>query len=276
MSSDSFNIPRHWWGKIIGGFLGMFKGGLSGALIGALLGHMVDRFIASFTGVGNTQKAFFAALFSALGHLSKADGQVTDAEIRMVESLMTRMQISGDERQRAIRHFNLGKEEGFDLDAALNPFVQLSVVRQDLRQMFMEILVEAAFSSGGISNEEHAVLLRVARALRIPGHLFTAMLNARGPAGNYGPGGAYQQSGGGRRASNSVSGTIDQAYAKLGLTAKASDSDIKKAYRKLVSQYHPDKLVSRGLPEEMMEIAKTRVREINTAYDQVKQARGFK
>jgi DnaJ like chaperone protein len=51
---------------------------------------------------------------------------------------------------------------------------------------------------------------------------------------------------------------------------------VKKAYRKLVSQYHPDKLVSRGLPEEMMEMAKTRVREINKAYEHIKQARGIK
>ena len=273
MSSNSFNIPRHWWGKIIGGVLGLFKGGLSGALIGAFLGHMVDRFIGGIAGVGNTQKAFFGALFSALGHLSKADGTVTDTEIRMVESLMARMQISGEERQRAIRHFNLGKEDGFDLEAALEPFVQLSVMRQDLRQMFMEILVEAAFSSGRISQAEHAILLKVAHALKIPGAMFSAMLNARGPAGNYGPDSSGNT---GRRASLNKTGTIDQAYAKLGLTPKATDSEIKRAYRKLVSQYHPDKLVSRGLPEEMMDMAKTRVREINTAYDQVKQTRGFK
>ena len=70
--------------------------------------------------------------------------------------------------------------------------------------------------------------------------------------------------------------TIDQAYAKLGLQSSASDSEVKKAYRRLVSQYHPDKLVSHGLPEEMMEMAKVRVREVNRAYDQIKQARGFK
>ena len=73
----------------------------------------------------------------------------------------------------------------------------------------------------------------------------------------------------------SVAG-LDQAYAQLGLTSKASDAEIKRAYRKLVSQYHPDKLVSHGLPEEMMEVAKNRVRDINTAYDRIKQARGFK
>jgi DnaJ like chaperone protein len=69
---------------------------------------------------------------------------------------------------------------------------------------------------------------------------------------------------------------LAQSYAKLGLKEGASDADVKRAYRKLVSQYHPDKLVSRGLPEEMMEVAKTRVREINTAYDQIKANRGFK
>ena len=140
--------------------------------------------------------------------------------------------------------------------------------------MFMEIVVEAAFSSGRITPAEHAVLLRVATDLRIPGQVFSAMLHARGAAGHQGSTGGGQRSG--PRGVNQAGVTLGQAYAQLGLTHEASDSEIKRAYRKLVSQYHPDKLVSRGLPEEMMEMAKTRVRDINTAYDQVKQARGFK
>jgi hypothetical protein len=71
MAGNSFAIPRHWWGKIIGGVLGLFKGGISGALIGALLGHMVDRFLAGIIGVSSTQKAFFDALFATLGHLAR-------------------------------------------------------------------------------------------------------------------------------------------------------------------------------------------------------------
>jgi DnaJ like chaperone protein len=281
MATKSFNIPRHWWGKIIGGLLGLFRGGLTGALFGVFLGHVIDRFLAGFTGVGTTKKTFFEALFSSLGYIAKADGQVTETEVRMVESLMQRMQITGEERQRAIRYFNQGKQEGFDLDAALHSFIQHSVVRQDLRLMFMEILVEAAFSSGRISQEEHAVLLRIARALRISGPVFAAMMQARGaPSGSYSQSsrgqGKYSQGRSYRARSNNTSGSLDQAYAQLGLSHKASDTEVKKAYRKLVSQYHPDKLVSRGLPEEMMTIAKTRVREINTAYDQIKQVRGFK
>ena len=268
---SSFTVPRHWWGKIIGGVLGLLKGGIGGAVIGAILGHLVDRFIAGIVGVGNTQKAFFDALFAALGHLSKADGRVTPNEIRMVETLMQRMQITGEDRQRAIRLFNQGKASGFDLEQAMQPFVQASMVRADLRQMFTEILVEAAFSSGDVSQAETDILVKVAKLLRIPGPVFAAMVNARGGVG----GRTYRQQGG-RQAPGRQVGSMDQAYAKLGLKSSASDAEVKKAYRKLVSQYHPDKLVSHGLPEEMMEIAKTRVREINTAYDQIKSARGFK
>ncbi|MCW8872198.1 MAG: co-chaperone DjlA [Xanthomonadales bacterium] len=275
MTAKSFKIPGHWWGKIIGGVIGLFRGGLTGAVIGALLGHMVDRFLAGIMGVGATQKAFFDALFGSLGHLAKADGRVTETEIRMVESLMQQMRISGEDRQRAIRLFNQGKQPEFDLQATLHPFVQHSMVRQDLRQMFMQIMVEAAFSSGSLTPAERDVLLRVASALRIPEQLFNAMLQARGPAWGAG-GGRYEPGAGAGRRPVQPMASLDQDYAQLGLTRKASDAEIKKAYRKLVGQYHPDKLVSRGLPEEMMEMAKTRVRDINTAYDRIKQARGFK
>jgi len=266
MTVESSGIPRHWWGKIIGALLGLFRGGLTGAVIGALFGHMVDRFIAGISGVGSTRDTFFQALFCALGHLSKADGLVTTAEIRMAEELMKRMQLSGDERQKAIRFFNIGKQPDFDLGAALKPFMQHAAMRFDLRQMFMETLVEAAFSSGRVTDAEQAVLLRVARDLRIPPQLFAAMVQSR-------RGGAWagQQTG-----SGVIRGSLDQAYAHLGLTPKATDSEVKRAFRKLVSQYHPDKLVSRGLPEEMEEMAKRRVMEINTAYEQIKKARGIK
>jgi DnaJ like chaperone protein len=274
MSANSFNVPRHWWGKIIGALIGLFRGGLLGALVGALLGHMVDRFLAGVLGVGATQQAFFDALFASLGHLGKADGQVTETEIRMVESLMQQMKISGADRQRAIRLFNRGKQADFELEVTLQPFVQHSVVRQDLRRMFLEILVEAAWSSGGVSPAEQAVLQRVAQALKIPAQVFAAMMQARGAArGAGGRGGGGGAGAGRRRVATAVS--LDQSYAQLGLTSEASDAEVKRAYRKLVSQYHPDKLVSRGLPEEMMEVAKNRVREINTAYDRIKQARGF-
>ncbi len=271
MNKSSFHVPRNWWGKIIGAVIGLFRGGISGALIGALVGHIVDRIIDSLVGAGSTQEAFFRALFATLGHLSKADGRVTRNEIRVAEILMQRMQIRGEERKRAIAFFNEGKKVSFSLEGALRPLMQHSMVRPDLRQMFMEIVVDAAFADGQISVAERNVLARVATLLRIPGHLFTAMLQARQFGYTQDPG---EQAGSRRTAATQQ--PLAQAYAKLGLQENASDSEVKRAYRKLMSQYHPDKLISRGLPEQMMEVAKTRVREINTAYEQIKKIRGFK
>ena len=102
MPADSFNIPRHWWGKIIGGLIGLFRGSLTGAVLGALLGHFVDRFLAGIIGVGATQKAFFDALFSTLGHLAKADGRISRQEIEHTEKLFVQMGLSGEQRRRAI------------------------------------------------------------------------------------------------------------------------------------------------------------------------------
>jgi DnaJ like chaperone protein len=273
MNGANFNPGKFFWGKLVGGILGLLRGGISGAVLGALLGHFVDRFLQGISGVQNTQEAFFQALFCSLGYLSKADGRVSESEIRMVEALMQRMQIGGEERQKAIRFFNQGKQAGFDLHKALANFSRHSLARRDLRQMFMEIMVEAAFSSEGLTAPERKVLVEIARELHIPGSMLAAMLHARQTGGSY----SGSRPGGGQRAGAGVNrGSLPQAYAQLGLTSNASDADVKKAYRKLVSQYHPDKLVSRGLPEEMMEMAKTRVREINTAYEQIKQAKGIK
>jgi len=274
MNGLNFNLPRFFWGKLIGGILGLLRGGITGALLGALFGHFIDRFIQGIVGVQGTQEAFFQALFCSLGFLSKADGHVSESEIRMVENLMQRMQISGEDRQKAIRFFNQGKQPDFKLHDALSNFSRMSLARRDLRQMFMEIMVEAAFSSNGLTAPEQAVLEQVARELHIPASMLTAMLQARKAGRSYSAGG---QSGGGQRAGVGVQRvSLPQAYAQLGLTTSATDAEVKKAYRKLVSQYHPDKLVSRGLPEEMMEMAKTRVRDINTAYEQIKQAKGIK
>jgi len=267
MSNGGFpGIPRHWWGKIIGAFLGLLRGGLSGAILGAFIGHMLDRFIAGLRGGIGTRQVFFRALFSALGHLNKADGRVTEAEIKAAENLMQRLQLMPNERQFAIRAFNQGKEPGFRLEPALREFTQHTMLRHDLRQMFVEILLDGAAADGNISAAEQAVLARVCQGLHIPAEMLMAMLNARRVGA-----GQYRRQQSGRRVL-----PVEQAYASLGIRESATDADVKRAYRKLVAQYHPDKLISRGLPEEMMEKAKVRVREINAAYDRIKLSRGMK
>ena len=57
--------------------------------------------------------------------------------------------------------------------------------------------------------------------------------------------------------------------------ANASIEEIKKQYRKLVSEYHPDKIASKGLPEEFTKFANDKFREIKEAYEAIKEERGF-
>lgn len=268
MSDGGFKIPGHWWGKVIGTVIGLFRGGITGAIFGLFVGHLVDRFLGGLKGANRTRDAFFGAVFSTLGHISKADGRVTQAEIAAAEMLMRRLQLTEAERQHAIQFFQKGKADDFDLDATVKEFASYSVMRQELRIMFIELLLETALADGSFGEAEQAIMARVCALLHIPPGVFAAMLNAK-------TGGAQGSAGGYHQAGRSAT-PISQAYASLGLKQGASAAEVKKAYRKLVSQYHPDKLVSRNLPDEMIEMSKTRVREINAAYDQIKAATGIK
>ena len=65
-------------------------------------------------------------------------------------------------------------------------------------------------------------------------------------------------------------------YATLEIDRRATDKQIKQAYRRLINRNHPDKLVSRGLPEEMLNLAKERTTKIRAAYEQIRTERGFR
>ena len=268
MSKTGFKIPGHWWGKLLGGIIGLMRGGITGAVLGVLLGHLVDRFLSGLSGTNRSRDAFFHALFTTLGQISKADGRVTKVEIEAAENLMRRLQLTERERQSAIRFFQKGKQPNFDLHGTLQEFARHSKLRYELRIMFMELLLEAAVSDGKLSVGEDAILERVRTVLKIPINVFIAMLRAREAE----PQQQYQN----RKPAPQRGQTLAQAYASLGLTTEATAQQVKRAYRKLVSQYHPDKLMSQGLPDEVMEMAKRRVREINTAYDKIKLSREIK
>jgi len=267
-NNTGFKVPGHWWGKLIGGIIGLMRGGIVGAIFGVFLGHMVDRFLAGLGGVSRVRDAFFGAMFATLGHINKADGRVTKAEIAAAEELMRRLQLNEEERQRAIRLFQQGKQADFDLEATLREFARYSMMRHELRIMFIELLLEAAMADGTLSQAEESILQRACVELHIPVNVYAAIRRARADGGRTASG-HYQ-------AAPSQGQLLQQAYAELGLQAGASAQEVKRAYRKLVSQYHPDKLVSQGLPDEMMEMSKKRVREINAAYDRIKASAGIK
>jgi DnaJ like chaperone protein len=231
---------------------------------------MLDQMVSGLTGKERTRKLFFTALFGCLGRVNKADGRVTEKEIASAERLMQRLELNDEERGDAIRAFNRGKAADFDLEGELQQFISYTRVRPDLCQMFMEILLEGAALDGQISRAEQEVLVRAANAIQIPPAIFYAMFNAF--TASHGP----QSAGPGGYGGGQARPTLGQDYAALGIKESASEQEIKRAYRKLVGKYHPDRLVSQGLPDEVMERAKERVRDINLAYDRIKSARGIK
>lgn len=254
-----------WWGKAIGGGIGFMMGGPLGALIGTHFGHRVDKSRgASRVHVGNTERtqiAFFTATFSIMGYLAKADGKVSVSEISIVEQLMSTMRLLPDQRKAAIDLFNQGKQNDFPIQEILNQFRRECHRSSNLLQMFLEILISTALADGVLHSAEKQALYYIAKQLGFSVAYIDQLISMAG---------AGQQYSG---ASHQTEANIDNAYTVLGVKKSASDAEVKKAYRRLMSQHHPDKLISKGLPEEMLRLATKKTQEINAAYKQIKTSR---
>jgi len=266
-----------WWGKVLGGAFGFMAGGPLGALLGAALGHQLDKGMkalnAGLLGGGDdherTQMAFFTATFSIMGHIAKVDGHVSKAEIAFAEAVMRQMDLNPEQRKLAINLFNEGKRDGFELDAVVEQFRQECHRRRTLMQMFLEIQLQAAMADGSLDSVEEQLLLHIFSQLGFSRAMFERLVSMVRAAEH------FSSRGGQRQAPPPTASSLNQAYQLLGVDKSASDADIKRAYRRLMNQHHPDKLVAKGLPEEMVKMANEKVQEIRAAYDQVKASRGM-
>jgi len=269
--SFGVNMARHRTGLVIGALIGL-TGGISGVFFGAAIGYYLDKLIRSVAGAetwtqAKAQTAFFDATFCVMGKIAKADGQVTAEEIQYAEAVMTRMQLTGALRKRAIECFGQGKSAQFDLSQVLEPLPRALVNNVSVRQMFIEIQLQAALVDGEFSPSEGRVLTEVCQLLGISQQEFEAVTQRMKAEQSF-----HQGGGQGQFESNGGLG-LKQAYGVLGVDQDCDAKTLKTAYRKLMSQHHPDKLVARGLPDEMMQIAKEKTQEIQAAYDAIKKSR---
>lgn len=259
-----------WWGKLAGGAFGFMLGGPLGAVLGATLGHQFDKGLGSLEGdflkVGSqerVQTAFFTATFSVMGHLVKADGRVSESEIAVASNIMAQMQLNEGQRKAAIELFNTGKASSFPLDEAVEQLRFECRHRTTLLQMFLEIQVQAALADGHLHVQERRMLGRISGQLGFPPDFIEQILRfIRGTA---------HEGGAGRVPEHGFS--LQDAYDILGVKHSVGDADLKKAYRRLMNQHHPDKLVAKGLPDEMMKIATEKTQQIQKAYDLIRDNR---
>lgn len=271
-------------GKIIGGFLGLAFGGPLGAIFGVMIGHFFDKGLSApgpFTAFRNihlAKKTFFEATFLVMGHVAKADGHVSRNEIRAAEAIMRRLGLTAHMREEAIECYRRGKAPNFDLLGTLDALRRVCQAHPVLLELFIQIQLQAAMADGAISSETKSVLNTIYSRLGFnPADYqqFEAQFHAEQAfyerAQQYQRQRGYQQS----HARPQRGPSVSDAYKVLGINPSASDKEVKHAYRKLMSKHHPDKLVAKGLPEEMIKLANEKTQEIRSAYEAINAARGI-
>jgi len=273
-------------GKLVGAIIGLllFRSPW-GAIIGLILGHFYDQSVVAVRrtgggpGVLEIGERFFTATFEVMGHVAKADGRVSEAEIAAARKVMGELRLNGMQIHAAIAHFTRGKSPDFDLQTTMQEFSEACVNRPDLVRVFLEVQVRACLEGvdmqgpGGLAIQKVADLLDVSRielahmvqVLRIRRDQFKAgSRNGNAGAGNGSSGQAPPRS----------SMQLGAAYQILEVDPKATDEVVAKAYRRQLSKHHPDKLKANGLPDSMLEHAKQRTQQIIEAYELIKSTRG--
>ncbi|MFL0797661.1 MAG: co-chaperone DjlA [Cellvibrionaceae bacterium] len=260
-----------WIGKLLGGLIGFATFNIFGAIIGVIIGNMFDKGLSgtfqvfSPDGLARRQKVFFETTFTLMGMIAKSDGRISEEEIAHTENYMTQLGLTPEHRREAISLFKTGANA--DLESLLKEFNEVCI-QANVKQMLLVHLVGISLADGVFDPAEENLLRQIAQSLGFDGRSFEHLVQMiRNQSHFHQQGGSYNAS---------SKDDLQAAYEALGVTETATDAEIKKAYRKLMSQYHPDKLMGQGVPEDMIKVATERSQEVQTAYDLIKKSRGNK
>lgn len=258
------------FGKVIGGLIGLAAGNVPGFILGVLVGHAFDRGLLKAMRFGSPENIeriksnFFETTFLLSGYLAKVDGRISKSEIEHTEQLIAQMGLSAEQRQRAIEHFRQGSASEFVMEGVVTTFVQTCGGQRQLQQTLLLFLISLAHADTGIEPAEYAALVRIAGVMGLSAGQLEQLLNMASAQHQFHHQGAH---------ATSERFSLDDAYKALGVDRAVSDKELKRAYRRLMSENHPDKLIARGVPEEMIKLATGRSQDIQAAYEMVKKTR---
>lgn len=293
MTFKEFFTFSTWWGKLLGAFFGYLTSGPVGALFGIFVGNFFDRGLHShFTNPHWTyhsekrkaaQKIFFESTFSVMGHIAKSDGRVSEQEIGMAKLLMKEMGLNKEQQEQAKNFFNEGKKASFRLDDILSELQRVCRDNIELLKLFLDIQYRAAKVDG-------LTPYKIKALNDVLSHLGIAPLQQQYRFYEDFGQQAYTQHQYSRHQHRAYSSSsqkqyntksskpfdrLTHAYALLEVDSKANKQEVKKAYRRLLSKNHPDKLIAQGLPEAMIKMANEKTHNIMKAYELICQAKGW-
>jgi DnaJ like chaperone protein len=248
-----------WMGKLIGGAIGFALGGPLGAVAGATFGHAFDISEDQYLSGGNhilssgetSQLTFFVAAFSMLAKLAKVDGQISEKEIDSIRAVMVKdFNLDAQSQNIAIRIFNAAIRSPEPFSAFAAQFFKQFQTQPQFLELMIDILFRVSVADGQMGQQEEMLILEAVRIFRFHPDAF-------------------------KRIKTRYVDDFQKYYAILNSDKKDSNEQIKKQYRKLVFEYHPDKIISKGLPEEFNKFANDKFREIQEAYEMIRKERGI-
>ena len=243
-----------WLGKIIGGTIGFAMGGPLGAVAGAVFGHAFDsnddRRTLSY---GETsQLTFFVAAFSMLAKMTQADGRVSEAELKTIDNFIREeLRLSPESHHIAINIFQTALNSPGTFDQFANQFYRHFQDQPQMLDLMLDILIRVAQADGELTPDEESLIISATHIFNLSGSQFNQIRSRH-------------------------IDDLDKYYAILQCEPKCSDGEVKRQYRKMVQEYHPDKIAAKGLPDEFNEFANEKFRAIQEAYEKIKQQRGMK
>ena len=234
-----------FWKAGIGGMIGFSIGGPIGGILGAIIGSKLSgRDQAKPSMTQRNQAAFFTALFACFAKIAKADGKVTREEVDKVDHFIKeRFKFPSDQRAFAIEIFNHAKDDHNSFRDYASQLASLLSSDKSALIMFYELLFELSMADGHLDPSEENLLLEAIEIFQIDQEFFK--INKKKYGGN-----------------------ISDAYIILGVTEDMAFKDIKVAYQRKRKEFHPDTLLSKGLPEELLEKAKEKFIEIQSAFEE--------
>lgn len=289
MNFRDFFSNHSIFGKIIGAILGFIMAGPIGAFIGLVIGNFFDKGLAqqfsnphwSFKheARNDVKTAFIHATFSSMGYIAKANGRITENVITHAKQMMDEMDLTKAQKITAQHFFNAGKQSQFNLNATVLTFKTCAYENTELLNLFATILYNTAqvdgLSMAKIKRLNEIFSLMNFAPLHSQAHFYDDFFHRHSYQDDSSreeePRYRYQSS----QSTPHYRGSLSEAYALLNLTANATQHEVKRVYRKMMSQNHPDKLIAKGASEKEIKIANEKTQAIRRAYEQICESRGW-